>query len=304
MFGRGSSPIEVLRRAAESFKDCMRVGWIKHQLTWIACEGNRNFDDILAAGLHVAAVNLQLVRVFSVRFGSRIKSLSGLHCGEALLFWWTPPHFESWNHMFMSGQKSVNLYELGGDDVCFIQFLMEDSVAIAQIRKLNTEIANIGGVYDPRMPIVREVPVVRSLSKTKMIKDAEASRPNQQSTEHYDISMPRSSNNPNESNLANGAEPSLEQEDDDMVEEEQPSEHDATVAWTCASRAPITPCLVYHSAEVFVIEQDDEPAEVETDEKLSPYLVTRDWILSLLNPMKFLFCNTMQRQHPNLRQPQ
>jgi len=32
---------------------------------------------------------------------------------------------------------------------------------------------------------------------------------------------------------------------------------------------------VYHSAEVFVIEQDDEPAELEIDEKLSPYLVTR-----------------------------
>ena len=33
--------------------------------------------------------------------------------------------------------------------------------------------------------------------------------------------------------------------------------------------------LVYHSAEVCVIEQDDEPAELEIDEKLSPYLVTR-----------------------------
>ena len=80
-----------------------------------------------------------------LRVGSRIKSLSGLHCDGALLFWWIPPHFESWNHMFMSGQKSVNLHELGGDDVCFTRFLMEDSIAIAEIRKLNAEIANIRG---------------------------------------------------------------------------------------------------------------------------------------------------------------
>jgi len=186
MFGRGSSPIEVLRRAAESFKGCMRVGWIKHQTTWIACEGNRNFDDILAAGLHVAAVNLQLVGVFSVRFGSRIKSLSGLDCDEALLFRWIPLHFESWNHMFMSGQKSVNLHELGGDDVCFIQFLMEDSIAIAQICKLNAEIANIGGVHDPRMPIIREVPVVRSSNKTKVIHGTDVPSQRQQPVEHYD----------------------------------------------------------------------------------------------------------------------
>ena len=56
-----------------------------------------------------------------------------------------------------------------GDTVSFIQFLMEDSVAIAQIRMFNADIANIGGiggVHDPRMPIVREVPSMRSSSKT------------------------------------------------------------------------------------------------------------------------------------------
>ena len=276
MFGRGSSPIEVLRRAAESFKGCMRVGWIKHQTTWIACEGNRNFDDILAAGLHVAAVNLQLVGVFSVRFGSRIKSLSGLHCDEALLFWWIPPHFESWNHMFMSGQKSVNLHELGGDEVCFIQFLMEDSIAIAQIRKLNAEIANIGGVHDPRMPIVREVPVVRASNKTKMIRDTDEPSQRQQTVEHYDISTPRNSDNPNADDPAIENDASMDNDDNEVeVEEDNNEDRDATVAWTCAARAPLSPCLVYHSAEVFVIEQDDEPAELEIDEKLSPYLVTR-----------------------------
>ena len=283
MFGRGSSPIEMLRRAAESFKGCMRVGWIKHQTSWIACEGNRNFDDILAAGLHVAAVNLQLVGVFSVRFGSRMKSLPGLFCDEALLFWWVPPNFESWNHVFMSGHKSINLYGLGGDNVCFIQFLMEDSVAIAQIRKLNADMANIGGVHDPRMPIVREVPSFRPVSKTKMITDAESQSP-QQPVEHYDISTPRNSDNQLIDNPEHEREPSLETDANDVtLDEGHTSDHEATVAWTCAASAPMAPCLVYHSAEVFVLEQDDEPAELEIDPKLSPYLVTR-LDLKLLKP--------------------
>ncbi len=51
VFGKCSSPIEMFRRAAEPFTGCMRVGWFKHPSSWIACEGNRNFDEILAAGI-------------------------------------------------------------------------------------------------------------------------------------------------------------------------------------------------------------------------------------------------------------
>ena len=176
LFGGGSSPIELLRRAAETFQGVMRVGWIKHNSTWLPCEGNSSFSDILHAGLYVSAINLQLIGVFSFRFGSNIKTLSGIHCDEALLCWWQPPNFQAWNHAFVDGAKAINLVNLcGSENVSFIQFLMEDGIAIDQLRKLNTDIANIGGVHDPRMPIIREIPMFdskpRLSSKVKMISD-------------------------------------------------------------------------------------------------------------------------------------
>ena len=87
---------------------------------------------------------------------------------------------------------------------------------------------------------------------------------------------PEISDNPNADNPAIENDASMDNDDDEVeVEEDNNEDRDATVAWTCAARAPLSPCLVYHSAEVFVLEQDDEPAELEIDEKLSPYLVTR-----------------------------
>ena len=49
-FGGGSSPIEVLRMAAETFQGCMRVGWFRKQDRWIACEGNNEVSDYLLLG--------------------------------------------------------------------------------------------------------------------------------------------------------------------------------------------------------------------------------------------------------------
>ena len=126
------------------------------------------------------------------------------------------------------------------------------------------------------MPIICEVPVVRSSNKTKVIHGTDVPSQRQQPVEHYDISTPRNSSNPIEDNPVIENDASMEHEDDEAEGEEgHNSDRDAPVAWTCAARAPLSPCLVYHSAEVFVIEQDDEPAELEIDEKLSPYLVTR-----------------------------
>ena len=161
-FGGGSSPIETLRRAAETFNGVMRLGWIRKDQHWIACEGNKDHQDVLAAGLHVAAVNLQLLGVFSFRFGHNVRTVSGIMCDELMIFWWQPPHFQAWCHAFADGNKAVNLTQLANvpqpNKLAFIQFLMEDGTAISQLRKLNIDVANIGGVHEPRMPIIREIP--------------------------------------------------------------------------------------------------------------------------------------------------
>ena len=123
------SPIDFLRRAAETFDGVMRLGWIRKGGDWISCEGNKGFKDVLHAGLHVAAVNLQLLGVFSFRFGSNVKTLSGLYCDEPLLCWWKPSEFYSWNYAFHAGSQAINVYNLGGPNTSFVQFLMEDGAA-------------------------------------------------------------------------------------------------------------------------------------------------------------------------------
>ncbi len=108
-----------------------------------------------------------------------------------------------------------------------------------------------------------------------MITDAEP-RSRQQPDERCDISTPRNSNCPKEENPDNELEPYLEQEAEDVfMDEGHKSDHGTTVAWTCAARAPTAPCLAHHSSEVFVLEQDDQPAKPEIDENRLPYLLTR-----------------------------
>ena len=143
------SPIDFLRRAAEGFDGVIRLGWIRKGGDWINCEANKDFGQVLQAGLHVAAVNLQLLGVFSLRLGSGAKTLSGIYCDESLLCWWKPSEFQAWNYAFHAGSQSVNLNNLGGPNIAFVQFLMEDGMAISQLRKLNMDIANIGGVHEP-----------------------------------------------------------------------------------------------------------------------------------------------------------
>jgi hypothetical protein len=291
-FGGGSSPIETRRRAAESFNGVMRLGWIRKDPSWIACEGNKDHQDVLAAGLHVAAVNLQLLGVFGFRFGRSVKTISGILCDESLLCWWQPPHFHAWCHAFADGSKSVNLMQLAGardpDQVAFVQFLMEDGAAITQLRKLNADIANIGGVHEPRMPLIREVPEAlldgkprRSSRALKMLTDEpqdvnlnpDSSTPNSPTAE---VNQPAlSSDNPHDDNLEpdnNSSEPDPSEAEPVWFEEGFDMEPDEMIAWTCAAAPPQAPCMNPLVNEVFIITEDDDPAELEISPKLHAYV--------------------------------
>ena len=85
LFGGSMSPIDRLRHAAENYHGVLRLGWIRKEGKWITCEANKDFADTLNAGLHVAAVNLQLLCVFSFRIGCKATTLSGVFCDESLI---------------------------------------------------------------------------------------------------------------------------------------------------------------------------------------------------------------------------
>ena len=275
-FGGGSSPIEVLRRAAESFDGVMRVGWIRHQDTWESCEGHKDFQQVLISGLHVSAINLQLVGVFGFHFGCNTKTVSGLLCDETLMCWWKPGEFESWNYAFMDGNKPINLHNLGSGPVAFVQFLMEDSVAIAQIRKMNQDIANIGGVHEPRMPLVQEISVADSRlrarlnrSRTKMLED----RCGEESEDEKNPDTTITDNEPE--SLANPEVEMITPEETILPNEGVDTQPDETtaLAWMCSAAPPLQPCFHSFPDETFVIASDDEPAELEISPSMCQYLV-------------------------------
>ena len=276
LFGGSLSPIDCLRRAAESFNGVMRLGWIRKGGDWITCEGNKDFQDVLHAGLHVAAVNLQLLGVFSFRFGSHVKTLSGLYCDESSLCWWKSSEFQSWSYAFHAGSQSLNLHNLCGTNVAFVQFLMEDGAAIAQLRKLNIDIANIGGVFEPRMPIVRELPLDSALNNPlkhrprnpKMITDKQPSFSPSNVDDQVDISV-SNTHKADDSDPASDHDEAISNLPDEGVDQDP----EQFIGWTCAATPPPWPCISPLPSEIFIIEDDAEPAELEFSCKLFPYLV-------------------------------
>ena len=276
-FGGANSPIEVLKVAAESFKGCMRVGWFRKNDRWLSCEGNKEYPEVLHAGLHVGAVNLQLIGVFSVRFGHGMKTISGLYCDETLVCWWKPGEFHNWCHAFTDGSKTINLHNLGGsENVAFIQFLMEDGVAISHLRKINSDIANIGGVCEPRMPLIREVPLFNPKTnrpKFKSLTDKpEVDNPNEQQP---DVNVSSTQNEPSTNPDVVPTSQSLDGSEIDLLPDEgENADPDIHVGWTCAASPPIWPCCNHHNEEIFAYADDDQPAELGLDRKVSQYLVT------------------------------
>ena len=218
---------------------------------------------MLVAGLHVAAVNLQLLGTFSFRFGHGVRTISGLFCDECLLCWWEPGNFHNWYHAFADGSKARNLSNLGhSEDIAFVQFLLEDGVAISRLRKLNADVSNIGRVHEPRMPLIREIPLEIAsenrptrISKTKSITDdpnrpviPDPTRQPYKSPEVYELPPDNS-----------GAE---DVDLDVLPDEGQPTESEEVVGWVCSAEPPMQPCLFRSEANVFVVIDDNEPAEL------------------------------------------
>ena len=255
----------------------MRVGWIRHEPKWFACEGNRQHSQILDAALHVAAVNLQLIGVFSVRFGSNVRTLSGLYCDESLICWWTPGQFQTWSYAFADGSKPINLQNLGGEKVAFVQFLMEDGIAIAELRQINADVANIGGVYDPRMPLIREVPLnspTRNNPKIKMLAD----KPDSSLSSPKDNVAMKSDEMADDDEVHPNADvPQSESSDHELLPDEgTEQELDVHIGWTCSAEPPTEPCALPLEVQTYVFDDSelDQPAELEISQQLSPYVVS------------------------------
>ena len=189
------SPVIILRMAVENSNGyCVRLGWIQQKNHWQACEANKTYSKVLLAGFYVASVCLSLAGTASFRFGRGLRTVSAVQCDDSFIFWWKSTEIDLWHHAFIPATSHLNFPRLTGlaeQDTCFVQFFMHDSEAIAQLRAEVTGVPNLGGVFEPNMPKLRDVSETantnRQANKLKAIQDSIAENLHQDDSATPDI---------------------------------------------------------------------------------------------------------------------
>ena len=156
----GRSDISELVSFAEGMSNSfIRLGYVFDGKSWSACKSNRTHGEVLDAALRVAAGDLGLTGVTSVRIGRGVAKLEGIAgADDGVLLWWPPGCHQELNSLEHSPTQRLDLQKLfGSRSFPFIQFItsMEEDVMAA--RKEFPEAANIGGFHDPQMPRFRQV---------------------------------------------------------------------------------------------------------------------------------------------------
>ena len=155
--------------------------------------------------------------------------------------------------------------------------------ALAELREAHDDVANIGGVHEPKLPALREVlpPHARPVTKVKALEDV-SSLQNQSAAvpQHFDIGTPSHAGSLSEEQVPDGlSPPNCELEEGTAIEHE-----DLMVGWTCATLPPTDPCRCSLDSEVFVLSEDAEPAELVFRQPMSHYLVHPKLSNSSLSP--------------------
>ena len=275
-----NSPVEVLCRGAESsFGALVRVGWYQQGDVWKPFEANSRFSQTLLAGLHVAACSLLLGGVVSFRFASGVETLLGISSDDTMILWWRPTKMQEWYTTYVSGTKQLNLsrlFDADSRDMAFVQFVMVDSASVRSLRQQFPHVANLGGIYDPKLPHVKEIDFDedRVTSTTSNSSLATTRRPVRKgakpltdvnvSPQRFDIGSSdgdaRSASSSRQADLSG-------QQEGDVI---QSDEGDGLGASPPHTTPPIS---VSHSVACAVgILQDDEPAELVFTARTAKYV--------------------------------
>ena len=262
-----NTPSGLIRLTAEALdRQSVRLGWFRQQGVWRSFAENSKFPDVLVAGLHLAACNLQFSGVVSFRLGNGLNTLSGVRCDESMIIWWEKGRGVVWHHMFLAGTQPINfarLSEVATNDLCFLQFFSEDSETVLSLRQVVHEIPNIGGIHDPTLPRLAEVneAVIRR-RQVRALTDRAAT--DQTGPEQFDIGTP------------DAVTESSEQRTDGTQSEDDAE--DAADLFAFASKPPevcvdaaAEPSLVFDTKEL-----KEEPLKLEFSQQASQYLATFD----------------------------
>ena len=264
-----NTPSGLIRATAESLdRQVLRLGWFKQQGTWRGFPENDALSDVVVAGLHLAACNLQLMGVVSFRLGNSVSTLTGVQCDESFLIWWPKGEAAVWHHMFIPGTQPVNfsrLCDAGGRNLCFIQFLCEDSETVLSLRRVVHDVPNIVGIHDPSMPRLNDVSeAVERRRQMRAIADRAGA--DQVGPEVFDISTPDGNTEASDRHAESMSEP---------ADRAQSSDEDP---FAFAGRPPEV-CVDAASESVFVFstrEIAEEPPKLEFSREAVQYVAKFD----------------------------
>ena len=153
---RVSEPIRTFRAEVESqCGHALRLGWMRQGGNWVQCQANRSHSTLLAVGLYVSAVCMNLQGVIGFRCGTELNNLPAVAFDDTLLLWWNANSDgpSDWYHCFLPGNQLLNVPKLTGSvGAAVSQFFMVDMTEVMSLRQVVPDIPHLGGLYEPSMP--------------------------------------------------------------------------------------------------------------------------------------------------------
>ncbi|CAE7203697.1 RE2 [Symbiodinium natans] len=176
---------------------------------------------------------------------------------------------------FGPGTQSVNFERLCSKElsnVAFLQFFSEDSESVAVLRETVVEVPNLGGVYEPALPPLRDV--TEQVERRRALRQLQDAVP-VNAPEEYDIGTPT----------------------DEQSEEQQMSETSSSLQsdFPIYQASPPEVCVDAAPEAVFLYEHDDfysEPPQLAFDERSAKFLSTFEQKLQANEMVVFNFAST------------
>eukprot|EP00435_Cladocopium_sp_Y103_P060618 s677_g22.t1 len=113
-----SGPLRVFKAELENQTgNVLRLGWMRQGQNWVECQANRAHSNLLAAGLYLSAVCMNLQGVISFRCGVGAQNLPAVSFDDTLLLWWNvqKPGLFEWFHCCLPGNQVINVPRFIGD---------------------------------------------------------------------------------------------------------------------------------------------------------------------------------------------
>lgn len=100
---------------------------------WVECHASKSRSTLLAVGLYISAVCMNLQGVIGFRCGTSLNNLPAIAFDDTLLLWWNVDSagLAEWYHCFMPGTQPLNVPRLtGNSNVALVQFFTVDMTGV------------------------------------------------------------------------------------------------------------------------------------------------------------------------------